>query len=174
MSYSHSTRRILGLLVATSLAFAFAGAAEAAKRAKRYGIEAKLLEYDDARDVFKIKVMQTKVSSGVGGSTAGAKAPKAVKRGSEQEFKVVPEGSVLRRTVIKSIRGGGLDNSGTRDGFKKAVKMLPEDRPVVVSFEKNPGHEQNPEEPEFIIKLIQIRMTEAELQARFEEISSEE
>ena len=79
-----------------------------------------------------------------------------------------PEGSVLRRTVIKSIKGGGLNN-GSKESFDAALAAIPGDRNVVFSFEKN-----DKPEPEWILKMIQIRMTEEELEARFNEISVEE
>jgi hypothetical protein len=70
--------------------------------------------------------------------------------------------------VVKSIQGGGLNN-GSRESFLQALEAIPKDRDVIFSFEKNPKAP-----PEFALKMIQIRMTEEELEARLEEISVEE
>lgn len=146
--------------------------AMAMKKAKRYGIEGKLVSYDDVKKTVTVKVAKTKVSGSFGsGGVAGDKAPSSIKRGADVEFAVVPEGSVLKRTVFKAQSGGGLDNSGTEEGFKKAFDMVPKDRPVVISFEKNPDGAAGA--PEFQIKLVQIRMTQEELERRFEEMSEE-
>ena len=154
---------------------ALALTAHAAPKAKRYGIEGELVRYDEARDVFLVKVLVTDVKGrGLSGNTVGAPAPSAIVRGQDVEFQVVPEGSVLRRTVIKSQRGGGLDTSGTKQGFSRAVKQLPSDRPLVISFEPNDAASVAKGAPAWRIVMIQILLTEQEIRERFEKISQEE
>ena len=161
-------RNALLLAVAVVATVAFIQPALAApKRSKRHGIEGKIVRFEEDKDVLVVNVVKTKVG-GIGGSGAGAPAPKSMKRGSEVSFAVVPEGSVLRRTVVKSIKGGGL-NKGSRESFVAALAAVPTDRNVIFSFEENPKAP-----PEFVLKMIQIRMTEEELEARFNEISVEE
>jgi hypothetical protein len=161
------TRRIPVLAVALAAAAVLvAPAAHAAKKSKRYGLEARLVEYDAARDVFKLEVVKTKVSGGFGtGGVAGDPAPGSIKAGATLDFQVVPEGSVLRRTVIKGSKGGGLDNSGTREGFARAVSVIPKDRPVVVSFEENPGGGAP-----WIVRMVLIRLSPEEIRQRLEEL----
>lgn len=154
---------------------ALALAAHAGPKPKRYGIEGDLVRYDEARDVFLVKVLATDVKGrGLSGNTVGAPAPSAIARGQEVEFQVVPEGSVLRRTVIKSQRGGGLDTSGTKQGFSRAVKQLPTDRPLVISFEPNDAAQVAKGAPAWRIVMIQILLTEQEIRERFEKVSQEE
>lgn len=153
----------LALCLALGATLAGAPAAHAAE-AKRFGAEGLLLGYDEARNVFKVKITSPKVSGGFGsGGVAGKPAP-GLKSGEELEFEVVPEGSVLKRTVIKASKGGGLDNSGTKEGFKTAVAAIPTDRPVVLSFEPRTG------EPKYLLKMVQIRMSPEEVQKRLREL----
>jgi len=77
---------------------------------------------------------------------------------------------VLSRTVIKSVKGTGLDNTGTQDGFRNAVKAIPTDRALAISIEKNADRETKPEAPEYQIKTLVIKMTEEEIQRRREEL----
>ncbi len=136
-----------------------------AKDAKRFGAEGMLLGYDETRSVMKVKITSPKVSGGFGsGGIAGKPAP-GLSSGDELEFEVVPEGSVLRRTVIKASKGGGLDNSGTKEGFKNAVAAIPTDRAVVFSFEPKPAGE-----PKYVLKMVQIRMSPEEVQRRLREL----
>jgi hypothetical protein len=155
--------RFAALALALAVATSAAAPARAADKPKRYGLEGMLVAYDAARSVFQVKVVGTSVS-GFGGNTAGAPAPKPIKAGDVLELAVVPEGSVLRRTVIKGSKGGGLDNSGTREGFARAVQAIPNDRPVVVSFEQNTGS------PPWVVRLVQIRMSPEEIEKRLREI----
>jgi hypothetical protein len=135
---------------------------------KRYGIEGKFLSYDEQRQVFTVLVT-SREAKGFGGSTVGGKAPKDVEPGKEREFAVKPEGSVLSRTVIKSVKGTGVDNTGTQEGFRKAVKAIPTDRALAISIEKNLAHERDPSAPEYLIKTLVIKMTEEEIQRRLKE-----
>jgi hypothetical protein len=143
-----------------------AGGALAKKEGARYGLEGRIVKYDESRDVMIVKVVKTKVGGGAGtGRVAGKPAPKSIKRGTDLEFAVVPEGSVLQRTVIKNMQGGGLDTTGTREGFNKALSMVPKDKNVVFSFEKA----KKPGGPEWDLRIIQLRMTEEEWEARQKE-----
>ncbi len=138
-------------------------------KSKRYGIEGKFVAYDEAQQVFKILVT-SREAKGFGGSTVGGKAPKDIEIGKEREFAVAPEGSVLSRTVIKSVKGTGVDNTGTQEGFRKAVKAIPTDRSLALSIERNVDHEANLTAPEYRIKTLVIQMTEAEIRKRLEEV----
>jgi hypothetical protein len=161
-------------LAAAGLALAAPAAAAKPKAAKRYGLEGEVVRFDEARDVLVVKVMRTQVSGLPGGNTVGGPAPDSIKRLTEVEFAVEPEGSVLRRTVIKARTGGGLDNSGTRDGFLRALQAIPQGRSVIFSFEDNEPAAVAKGEPGWRLRLIQIQMTEDEIRRRFEQISVEE
>ena len=155
----------IALLAAAALLLPATGAM-AAKKGKRFGLEGRLLEYDEARGVVTVKIVKTKVSGGAGsGRVAGRPAPKSFKRGTDVEFAVVPDGSVLRRTVIKNRDGGGLDTTGTKEGFVKALSMVPKNKNVIFSFEK--AKQPKAGDPEWDLRIIQIRLSEEELEARF-------
>jgi hypothetical protein len=139
-----------------------------AREAKRYGIRGVFLAWDEARNVFKIDVRSNEAPS-FGGSTAGDKAPADVEIGKEMELAVKPEGSVLSRTVIKSTKGTGLDNSGTVEGFRKAVELIPKDRPIVLSIEKN-GSAANGAPP-YRLQTVFIPLTDAEIERRTREFT---
>jgi hypothetical protein len=136
----------------------------AAAEAKRYGIEGVLVDYDEANSVFKIKVTSPKVTGGFGTGGIAGDPPSGIKAGDEIVFQVVPEGSVLKRTVIKASKGGGLDNTGTKEGFKKAVALIPKDRPVVLSFE------EQGKDPKYLLKMVQIRLSPEEIATRLREM----
>ena len=118
------------------LAFAFVALAAppmeaAAKESKRYGIEGEVLAYDEEKQTFRVRVLETDVPGrSLSGNMVGGKAPSDIRRGREHEFAVEPEGSVLRRTVIRAETGSGLDLSGTQEGFEKAYAKIPKERPV--------------------------------------------
>lgn len=150
-------------LALPALAVAFAATPALAKEAKRYGIRGVFREYDQARQVFKIDVTSNEAPS-FGGSTAGGKAPSDVKIGEPMELLVKPEGSVLSRTVIKSNQGMGLDNTGTADGFKNAVTLIPTDRAIVFSIEKNEGAAAGA--PPYKLQTAFIPLTDAEIERR--------
>jgi hypothetical protein len=153
------------LCLLVTLACLLAAPAAMAADAKRFGAEGMLLGYDESKSSMKVKITSPKVSGGFGsGGIAGKPAP-GLSSGDELEFEVVPEGSVLRRTVIKASQGGGLDNTGTKEGFKNAVAAIPTDRAVVFSFEPKPAGE-----PKYVLKMVQIRMSPAEVQKRLREL----
>jgi hypothetical protein len=151
-----------------ALCVAFAATPVFAKEAKRYGIRGVFREFDEARNVFKIDVTSPEAPS-FGGSTAGGKAPSDVKPGESLELLVKPEGSVLSRTVIKSTKGTGLDNSGTAEGFKKAVALIPTDRAIVFSIEKNGSAGDGA--PPYKLQTAFIPITEAEAARRLREFT---
>ena len=161
-------RRPISAAILAIAAVTATGAPTRAADTKRFGIEGKLLDYDEARSVFKIKVVQPKVSGGFGMGGVAGKPPSGIAKGDELEFAVVPEGSVLSRTVIKGSKGGGLDNTGTKDGFKRAVAVIPRDREVVLSFEDNP--KKGDGVPKYILKMVQIRLTPEEIAERLREM----
>ena len=145
-----------------------------AKQGKRFGIEGHILDYDEAREVVNVKVIATKVEGrSLSGNTVGGKAPNDIKRLKTYEFAVEPEGSVLRRTVIRAETGAGLDTSGTREGFKKALARVPDDRPVVMSLEANDPAAVKAGAPPYKVLLVQIQYTMEELIERWERISEE-
>jgi len=161
--YSTARLRIVFVFLVVIALLVPGSSAVAKKKGARYGLEGRLVEYDEAREVLIVKVVKTKVSGGAGtGRVAGKPAPKKIKRGSNVEFAVVPEGSVLKRTVIKNRSGGGLDTTGTKEGFRKALDMVPRDKNVVFSFEKA----KKAGGPAWDLRIIQLRMTEAEFEAR--------
>jgi hypothetical protein len=156
----------LPVLALVLLCAGLGAATRAAAESKRFGIEGMLLEYDEARSVFKIKVTRTKVSGGFGTGGIAGKPPSGIEKGDQLEFVVVPEGSVLRRTVIKGEKGGGLDTSGTKEGFKRAVAVIPRDREVVLSFEENAAKAGA---PPYVLKMVQIRLSPEEIADRLRE-----
>jgi hypothetical protein len=156
-------------LATVCLALAPGVAHAKARKARRYGIEGKFLGYDEGRQVFRVLVT-SREAKGFGGSTVGGKAPKDIEPREERDFAVEPEGSVLSRTVIKSVKGTGVDNTGTQEGFRKAVKAIPTDRSLALSVEKNAQHETDPDAPEYRIKTLVIQMTEEEIRRRLEEL----
>jgi hypothetical protein len=147
-------------MLAALLVFLAVGPAFAKEEAKRYGIRGVVTGYDEARGVFTVDVKSNEAPS-FGGSTAGGKAPSDVEIGKPMEFAVKPEGSVLSRTVIKSTKGTGLDLSGTAEGFKKATELIPKDRPVVLSIEKNASGT-----PAYRIQTVFIPLSDDEIERR--------
>src|SRR4029453_2551936 len=157
-----------GALACTVIALCFAAAPADAKEAKRYGIKGVFREYDAARGVFKIDVTANEAQN-FGGSTAGEKAPSDVQIGKPMELAVRPEGSVLSRTVIKSTQGTGLDNTGTAEGFAKAVSLIPTDRAIGLSIEKNTPAADGA--PAYKLQTAFIPLTDAEIERRIREFT---
>ena len=164
---------MLALVLMAGLGLA-AGDAEA-KKNKRFGIEGEIVSYDEDTRVLTVKVRETKVAGRfASGNTVGGKAPADIKRHKEAKFAVQPTGSVLRRTVVKGLTGGGLDTKGTPEGFKKALSVIPAQRIVAMSLEANDAAAVEKGAPKYKILLIQIQATEEELREHFERISVEE
>src|SRR5215510_10594812 len=163
----HRSIRI-ALLATTVLALGAAVAVAAPQEAKRFGIKGVFREYDAARGVFKIDVTSNEATN-FGGSTAGDKAPSDVEIGKPMELAVKPEGSVLSRTVIKSTQGTGLDNSGTAEGFASAVSLIPTDRSIVFSIEKNTA--TGADAPKYKLQTAFIPLTDAEIARRIKEFT---
>ena len=67
--------------------------------------------------------------------------------------------------MIKNRDGGGLDTTGTKEGFLKALAMVPKNKNVIFSFEKAKMPKAG--DPEWDLRIIQIRLSEEELEARF-------
>jgi hypothetical protein len=162
------------------LAFVFAALAAppmeaAAKQSKRYGIEGFILGYDEEKQTVRVKVIETKVPGRFAtGNPVGGKAPSDIKRGQEYDFAIEPEGSILRRTVIRAETGAGLDLTGTQEGFTKAFAKVPLDRLTLMSLEDNSPDAVKRGAPKYKIMLVQIQMTLEELIRRWEKISVEE
>jgi len=130
---------------------------------RRYGLEGILVAYAPDPGVFKIKVVDTTVSGGFGrGRMAGEPAPSSLKEGDTVDFEVVPEGSVLTRTVIMGPNGQGLDDSGTKAGFAEAVEVIPRDRPVVISFEPSGKATPSP----WVVRMVHVRLSSIEMEKR--------
>jgi len=147
--------------------------AGAAAGAERHGIEGHFRGYDPEREVFRIEV-ESRSAGGIGGSAAGGRAPDDVKPGEIMEFAVPPEGSVLSRTVIKSSEGTGLAREGTREAFRAAVEAIPRDRPVALSIVPNAAAGDSAAAPAYRIRTVIIRLTEAEIRERLEEVTADE
>jgi hypothetical protein len=146
-----------------------------AKKSKRYGIEGFVRAYDEERQTVRVKVIETKVPGRFAtGNPVGGKAPKDIKRGKEYDFAIEPEGSILRRTVIRAETGAGFDLSGTQEGFRKAYAKIPKDRLTLFSLEDNSPEAIKKGAPKYKIMLVQIQMTLEELIRRWEKISVEE
>jgi hypothetical protein len=146
-----------------------------AKKSKRFGIEGEIMNYDESNKTITVKILATKVAGrSLSGNTVGGKAPGDIKRLKQYKFAVEPEGSVLRRTVIKGTSGGGLDPSGTPEGFKKAYSMIPKSRGIAMSLQDNDPVAVKNGAPKYKIMMIQIQLTMEELERRFNEISVEE
>jgi hypothetical protein len=96
-----------------------------------------------------------------------------IRQRQERDFAVKATGSVLSRTVIKSMEGTGLDNTGTEAGFNKAVTAIPPDRTLAFSIEKNADHKKDTSAPEYRLKTVVIQLSEAELMERFESMTEE-
>lgn len=156
-----------GLVLAVALA-----AAPAQGQSRRYGIEGKLLGYDESRQVFRVLVL-SRTAGGFGGSTVGGRAPSDVKPKEEMELAVKPEGSVLTRTVIKASDGTGLDKTGTQEGFRRAVQAIPRDRALALSIEPNPAARRSEGAPPYRLLTVIIRLTEEEIRERLERLLEE-
>jgi hypothetical protein len=136
----------------------------AAKRSKRYGIEGFARSYDKQEQTVRVKVIETKVPGRFAtGNPVGGKAPKDIKRTKEYDFAVEPEGSILRRTVIRAETGAGLNSKGTQEGFEQAFDKVPKDRLTLFSLEDNSPEEVEKGAPKYKIMLVQIQMTLEEL-----------
>ncbi len=135
--------------------------------------EGKFLSYDQESQTFKIYVTSNRADV-FGGSLAGAKAPADVKPRKEMTLSVTPTGSVLSRTVIKSVSGTGLDISGTQEGFSQAVKAIPRDYRVTFSITRNPETRSNPDKPAYHANTVIIQLSPQELEERWRKFSGGE
>ena len=159
------TRSTAVLLVTVGLVAAVAHA----KPPERYGVMGKILEYDPEKLLVRVKVVETRIPEWA--NHVGKRPPREIRAGREYEFSVTPEGSVLRRTVIRTQGGTTLDRTASRDGFNRAIAALPDDRLLGISIAPIVGAEG---EPAYKVMMIQIPRTLEEAMRRLEEISVEE
>jgi len=140
--------------------------AAAAKPPDRYGVMGKVLGYDPEALTVEVKVDETRIPEWA--NHVGKRPSKDIRAGKRYVFSVEPEGSVLRRTVIRTQGGKTLDRTATRDGFNRAIGALPDDRLLGISLAKTGG------EPAYKVMMIQIPRTLEEAMKRLDEISVEE
>lgn len=147
-----------------------AGAADARKDKDRYGLMGRVLSYDAEKQTIEVKVVETSIPEW--GNHVGKKPPREIRTGKTYVFAVEPEGSVLRRTVIRTQGGSTLDRSASREGFIRAIQALPDDRLLGISLARNQGAGEGA--PAFKVMMIQIPRTLEEAMKRLDEISVEE
>ena len=159
------TRSTAGFLVAVGLIAAVAHA----KPPDRYGLMGKILEYDPEKLLVRVKVVETRIPEWA--NHVGKRPPREIRSGREYVFSVTPEGSVLRRTVIRTQQGTTLDRTASREGFNRAIAALPDDRLLGISIAPIGGGDGK---PAYKVMMIQIPRTLEEVMRRFEEASVEE
>ena len=152
--------------VASLLALGVAAAAHASSR-DRYGVMGKVLGYDRDRQVVRVKVVETTIPETF--NSVGKRPPRDIKAGGRYTLAVEPEGSVLRRTVIKTRKGWAADKKGTQAGFDRAMASLPDDRLLGLSLAKNPG-----DGPDYKLMLIHVPFTREEFMERLEAVTVDE
>jgi hypothetical protein len=96
----------------------------------------------------------------------GDRTPGAIERDSEQQFLVTPTGNVMKRTVIRTAAGGGLDTKGTAAGFQQALSKLPDDQPVLFTLERNEQPEGGDPEAGFRVSGILLYSTDGDPRER--------
>ena len=160
-------RRQLTLLVAVA-AVCLAGAADASPR-ERYGVMGKILGYDASTQTVRVKVLETKIPENF--NTVGKRPPKDIRSGGKYTFAVKPEGSVLSRTVIKTRMGWAADNTGTQEGFARAMESLPDDRLLGLSLAKNAAGDGA---PDYKLMLIHVPYTREEFMKRLDAVTVDE
>jgi hypothetical protein len=62
----------------------------------------------------------------------------------------------MKRTVIRTSSGTGLDTKGTAAGFRQALSKLPADQPVLIKIERNSQPNDAGPTPEFRVSAILI------------------
>lgn len=158
-------RSATAFLVAVSLI----AVAASAKPPERYGLMGKILDYDPEKLLVRVKVVETRIPEWA--NHVGKRPPREIRAGREYTFSVTPEGSVLRRTVIRTQKGTTLDRTASREGFNRAIAALPDDRLLGISLTPVDGGDG---EPSYKVMMIQIPRTLEEAMRRFEEVSVEE
>jgi hypothetical protein len=97
---------------------------------------------------------------------SGDRTPGGIERDSEQQFLVTPGGNVMKRTVIRTATGGGLDTKGTAAGFQQALSKLPDDQPVLFTLERNDQPGGGDPVPGFRVSGILVYPTGGHLRER--------
>lgn len=161
-------RRIVCAL-AWVLIVCLAGVAGAASDKDRYGVMGKVLGYDPVKQTVEVKVVETTIPEW--GNHVGKRPPRDIKAGKTYVFSVEPEGSVLRRTVIRTQGGSTLDRTASQEGFTQAIKALPDDRLLGLSLARSGAKD---DAPAYKVMMIQIPRTLEEAMERLDEISVEE
>jgi len=158
-------RRTLPVL---AVALLLGAAATAAGGKDRYGLMGRIESYDPEQQTVTVRVVETSIPEWA--NHVGKRPPREIRPGSLHVFSVEPEGSVLRRTVIRTPSGSALDNSATREGFVRAMQALPDDRLLGISLTPN----GKGSEPAYKVMMIQIPRTLEEVMQRLDEVSVEE
>lgn len=145
-----------------------------AKPPERYGLMGKVLGYDAEAQTIEVKVMETSIPEWA--NHVGKRPPREIRSGGTYVFAVEPEGSVLRRTVIRTQGGSALDRTATKEGFVRAIGALPDDRLLGISLSplEREGEGEGEGEPAYKVMMIQIPRTLEEVMRRLDEVSVEE
>lgn len=159
--------RIAGVAAAAALLFVALSATSGPR--DRYGVMGKILAYDSERKLVRVGVVETSIPQTF--NAVGGSPPNDIRAGSSYTFAVQPEGSVLSRTVIKTRKGWAADNSGTQEGFDRAMASLPDDRLLGLSFAENP---EEGDVPPYKLMLIHIPITREEFMERLDAITVDE
>jgi len=175
MNYSWHTRDRVFVTQTDVVAVAYllgegeVAAAEVAT-SDRFILEGHILTYDEARNLLKVRVTETDpgkfLQPTVRSFESGDRTPGAIERDSEQQFLVTPAGSVMKRTIIRTAAGGGLDTKGTAAGFEQALSTLPDDQPVLFTLERNDQPEGGDSEPGFRVSGILLYSTDGDPRER--------
>jgi len=175
MNYSWHTRDRVFVTHTDVVAVAYllgegeASGAEAAT-SDRFVLEGHILAYDEARNLLEVRVTET--DSGkfhqftIGSFESGDRPPGGIERDSEQQFLVTPGGNVMKRTVIRTAAGGGLDTKGTAAGFRQALSKLRDDQLVLFTLERNDQPEGGDPVPGFRVSSILVYSTGEDLRER--------
>lgn len=159
--------RLAGVAAVTLLLVA--SPATSGPRGDRYGMMGRILAYDRERQLVRVKVMDTSIPETF--NAVGKRPPNDIRPGGSYTFAVQPEGSVLSRTVIKTRKGWAADNSGTQEGFDRAMASLPDDRLLGLSIAKNP---EKGDVPTYKLMLIHVPITREEFMERLDAITVDE
>lgn len=135
----------------------------------RYGVMGRILAYDRERQLVRVRVVETSIPETF--NAVGKSPPNDIRAGGSYTFSVQPEGSVLSRTVIKTRKGWAADNSGTQEGFDRAMASLPDDRLLGLSIARNP---EKGDVPPYKLMLIHVPITREEFMERLDAITVDE
>jgi hypothetical protein len=175
MNYSWHTRDRIFVTQTDVVAVAYLlgeGEAEGAEAATsdRFVLEGHILAYDEARNLLKVRVTETDSAKfhqlTIWSFESGDRTPGGIERDSEQQFLVTPGGNVMKRTVIRTASGRGLDTKGTTAGFQQALSKLPDDQPVLFALERNDQPEGGDPVPGFRVSSILVDSAAEDLRER--------